>query len=215
MMRELSSLHATMTGINKATQQRGKRGAQHSQPLAVLLSSDTVSDASGDTHHLQYQHQQQLRPPQPQHHHHHQQTSTSGVNGAGLGGCGGVKQEDMQPSLFLVSRCPAPVLAMKGKPISFTTILPLLLASGTYKKQIVPIPVKLVVHSFHDPGQSFLTPSATSPTSPTSSTALSAATSSSSPSTHQPHPGQFFLESGESFVEHGSPISHPPPHGLQ
>ncbi|KAF8464733.1 hypothetical protein DFH94DRAFT_640064, partial [Russula ochroleuca] len=32
MMRELSSLHATMAAANKATQQRGKRGAQHPQP---------------------------------------------------------------------------------------------------------------------------------------------------------------------------------------
>ena len=166
MMRELSSLHATMTAANEATQQRGKRGAQHSPPLAVSLSSDTVSDASGDTHHLQQQ--QQPRPPQQlhHHHHHHQQTSTGGVNGASLGGSGGVKQEDMQPSLSLVSRSPAPVLATKGKPISFTTTLPLLLAPGTYKTQIAPIPVKPVVHPFCDPGQSFLTPSATSPLRP-------------------------------------------------
>ena len=205
MMRDLSSLHATMAAANKATQQRGKRGAQHSQPLAVSLSSDTVSDASGDAHHLQ--HQQQPQPPQQHHQHqhqhqHHQQSSTGGGNGGGGAGPGGVKQEDMQPSLSLVSQRPGTTSGYEGEtdilyhhPSAPSRTWYVQDADRSHSRQASS-------HSFR-PGQSFRAPSAASPTSPASSTPPSAATSSSSPSTHQPHPGQSFLASGESFVELG------------
>ncbi|KAI0294680.1 hypothetical protein B0F90DRAFT_1639687, partial [Multifurca ochricompacta] len=48
MMRELSSLHATMAAANKATQQRVKRGAQQPPPSSVsLLAVDTISASLG------------------------------------------------------------------------------------------------------------------------------------------------------------------------
>src|ERR1019366_3136747 len=110
MMRELSSLHATMAAANKATQQRGKRGAQHPQPVTVSLSSDTISEASGDAsaaHHLHQQQQQQQQ----------QQSTGGGGNGSGGGGGGpgGVKQEDMQPGLSLVAHRPGTSTGYEGE----------------------------------------------------------------------------------------------------
>ena len=200
-MRDLSSLHATMAAANKANQQRGKRGAQHSQPLAVSLSSDTVSDASGDAHHLQHS-----QPPQQQqhHHHHHQQTSSS-EGGGGGGGPGGVKQEDMQPSLSLVSQRPGTSTGYEGETELLYNSHPSAPRTWYVQDADRSHPRQASSHSFRAHGQSFRAPSVASPTSPTSSTAPSAATSSSSPSTHQPHPGQSFLASGESFVELGVP----------
>ncbi|KAI9452675.1 hypothetical protein F5148DRAFT_499104 [Russula earlei] len=103
MMRELSSLHATMAAANKATQQRGKRGTQHPQPVPVPLSSDPISDPSADPsapHHLQQQQQRQ-----------HQQNPGGGGNGPGPGG---VKQEDMQPALSLVPQRPGTSTGYEG-----------------------------------------------------------------------------------------------------
>ena len=196
MMRELSSLHATMAAANKATQQRGKRGAQHPQPVAVALSSDAISDASGDAtaaHHLHQQQQQQQ----------HQQ-STSGGSGGDGGGPGGVKQEDMQPALSLVAHRPGTSTGYEGEtdllyhphhPSAPSRPWYVQDADRSHSRQASS-------HSFRA-GQSFRAPTAASPTSPTSSTAPSITTSSSSPSTQQPHPGQSFLASGESFVELG------------
>src|SRR5258708_40011376 len=123
MMRELSSLHATMAAANKATQQRGKRGAQHPQPVTVSLSSDTISDPSGDAsaaHHLPQQQQQQQQ--QQQHQHQHQQSAGGsgssgggGGPGGGGGGAGGVKQEDMQPTLSLMAHRPGTSTGYEGE----------------------------------------------------------------------------------------------------
>jgi hypothetical protein len=196
-MRELSSLHATMAAANKATQQRGKRGAQHPQPVTVALSSDAISDGSGDataTHHLHQQQQQQ----------HQQSTGGNGSGGDG-GGPGGVKQEDMQPALSLVAHRPGTSTGYEGEtdllyhphhPSASSRPWYVQDADRSHSRQATS-------HSFRDPGQSFRAPSGASPTSPTSSTAPSVTTSSSSPSTHQPHPGQSFLASGEPFVELG------------
>src|SRR6266850_5267523 len=200
MMRELSSLHATMAAANKATQHRGKRGAQHPQPLTVSLSSDTVSDSPGDAtgpHHLQQPQQQQ-----------HQPSSAGGGGNGGGGGPGGVKQEDVQPSLSLISHRPGTTTGYEGEtdllyhhphhPSAPSRTWYVQDADRSHSRQASS-------HSFRDPGQSFRAPPVASPTSPTSSTAPSAGTPSSSPSTHQPHPGQSFLASGESFVELGVP----------
>jgi hypothetical protein len=118
---------------------------------------------------------------------------------------GGVKQEDMQPTLSLVAHRPGTSTGYEGEtdllyqahhPSAPSRTWYVQDADRSHSRQASS-------HSFRDPGQSFRAPSAASPTSPTSSTAPSTTTSSSSPSTLQPHPGQSFLASGESFVELG------------
>jgi len=115
MMRELSSLHATMAAANKATQHRGKRGAQHSQAVAVSLSSDTISDASGDASTARHLHHQQQQQQQQQQHQQSAAGSGSGGGSGGGGGPGGVKQEDMQPSLSLVAHRPGTSTGYEGE----------------------------------------------------------------------------------------------------
>ncbi|KAI0277760.1 hypothetical protein BGY98DRAFT_1063456, partial [Russula aff. rugulosa BPL654] len=116
MMRELSSLHATMAAANKATQHRGKRGAQHSKP-----------------------------------------------NGGG-GGPGGVKQEDMQPTLSLVAHRPGTSTGYEGEtdllyqphhPSAPSRTWYVQDADRSHSRQASS-------HSFRDPGQSFRAPSAAS-----------------------------------------------------
>jgi hypothetical protein len=197
MMRELSSLHATMAAANKATQQRGKRGAQHAPPVSVSLSSDTISDASGDapaTHRVQ---QQQ---------HQHGGGSGAGVGGSnGGGGAGeGVKQEDTQPTLSLVSQRPGTSTGYEGDTDLFHHHHPSAASRSWYVQDADRShPRHVSSHSFRDSVQSFRAPSAASPTSPTSSTSPTSATPASPQSAHTPHPGQSFLASGESFVELG------------
>ncbi|KAI0255193.1 hypothetical protein BJV78DRAFT_1178202, partial [Lactifluus subvellereus] len=193
MMRDLSSLHATMAAANKATQQRGKRGAQQPPPVSVALSADSISDASADptrAHRLHHQQQQQQQQ---------QQTAVAGTNNGGAGG--GIKQEDMQPALSLVSHRPGTSTGYEGDTdILYHPHHPSTTSRTWYVQDADRSHSR---HSFRDPGQSFRAPSAASPSSPTSSTGPSTATPSSSPSALPPHPGQSFLASGESFVELG------------
>ncbi|KAI0261775.1 hypothetical protein BC834DRAFT_428757 [Gloeopeniophorella convolvens] len=191
MMRDLSSLHATMAAANKATQHRGKRGAQLPPPVAVSLSADSISDSSAGG-----------GPPANQHHH-HQQNGSQG---------GGVKQEDIQSGLPLVSQRPGTSTGYEGD----TDILYHHQQHQQHSSRSWYVPPGQEVdrphsrqvssHSFRDPGQSFRAPSSASPTSPASATAPSAAASisSSSPSSaHHNYPGQSFLASRESLVDFG------------
>ena len=195
MMRELSSLHATMAAANKATQQRGKRGAQQAPPVSVSLSSDTISDASGDsgtTHRVQ---QQQ---------HQHGVASGGGGNGNNSGGGAGegVKQEDTQPTLSLVSQRPGTSTGYEGDTDLFHHHHPSAASRSWYVQDADRSHLRQG-HSFRDSVQSFRAHSAASPVSPASSTSPTSATPTSPPSAHTPHPGQSFLASGESFVELG------------
>ena len=195
MMRELSSLHATMAAANKATQQRGKRGAQQAPPVSVSLSADT--DASGD---LSSNHRV----------HHHSASVGGGGTGVGSGNHGGggvgegVKQEDTQPTLSLVSQRPGTSTGYEGDTDLFHHHHPSAASRSWYVQDADRShPRQVSSHSFRDSVQSFRAPSAASPVSPTSSTSPTSATPTSPPSTHAPHPGQSFLASGESFVELG------------
>ncbi|KAH9958525.1 hypothetical protein BGW80DRAFT_1449429 [Lactifluus volemus] len=190
MMRELSSLHATMAAANKASQHRGKRGAQQPPPVSVSLSTESISDPSAD--------------PSTPHHHLHQQPQ-SVAPGPNSAGPGHIKQEDMQPPLSLVSQRPGTSTGYEGDTDILYHPQHSSATSRTWyvQDQDRSHSRQATNHSFRDPGQSFRAPSAASPSSPASSTAPSAATPSSSPSTHQPRPGQSFLASGESFVELG------------
>ncbi|KAH8992232.1 hypothetical protein EDB92DRAFT_1797371 [Lactarius akahatsu] len=169
MMRELSSLHATMAAANKATQQRGKRGAQQAPPVSVSLSADSITgDASGDPASTHRVHQQQ-----------HQG-----------GGGEGVKQEDTQPTLSLVSQRPGTSTGYEGDTDLFHHQHPSAASRSWYVQDADRShPRQVSSHSFRDSVQSFRAPSAASPTSPTSSTSPISATPTSSPSTLQPHPG--------------------------
>ncbi|KAH9069306.1 hypothetical protein EDB83DRAFT_2551179 [Lactarius deliciosus] len=195
MMRELSSLHATMAAANKATQQRGKRGAQQAPPVSVSLSADSITgDASGD--------------PASTHRVHHQQHQGGGGIGGGHNGGGGagegVKQEDTQPTLSLVSQRPGTSTGYEGDTDLFHHQHPSAASRSWYVQDADRShPRQVSSHSFRDSVQSFRAPSAASPTSPASSTSPISATPTSSPSALQPHPGQSFLASGESFVELG------------
>ncbi|KAI9452005.1 hypothetical protein BJY52DRAFT_1295518 [Lactarius psammicola] len=202
MMRELSSLHATMAAANKATQQRGKRGAQQAPPVSVSLSADAISDASGDVAATHRVHQQQ----------HQHGVASGGGGGTGVGGghnggggAGeGVKQEDTQPTLSLVSQRPGTSTGYEGDTDLFHHHHPSAASRSWYVQDADRShPRQVSSHSFRDSVQSFRAPSAASPTSPASSTSPTSATPTSSPSTHQPHPGQSFLAPGESFVELG------------
>ncbi|KAH9018146.1 hypothetical protein EDB85DRAFT_2279434 [Lactarius pseudohatsudake] len=188
MMRELSSLHATMAAANKATQQRGKRGAQQAPPVSVSLSGDSLTgDASGDPASTHRVHQQQ-----------------HGGNNGGGGAGEGVKQEDTQPTLSLVSQRPGTSTGYEGDTDLFHHQHPSAASRSWYVQDADRShPRQVSSHSFRDSVQSFRAPSAASPTSPASSTSPISATPTSSPSTLQPHPGQSFLASGESFVELG------------
>ncbi|KAH8980390.1 hypothetical protein EDB86DRAFT_2980423 [Lactarius hatsudake] len=195
MMRELSSLHATMAAANKATQQRGKRGAQQAPPVSVSLSADSITgDASGDPASTHRVHQQQ----------HQGGGGTGGGNNGGGGAGEGVKQEDMQPTLSLVSQRPGTSTGYEGDTDLFHHQHPSAASRSWYVQDADRShPRQVSSHSFRDSVQSFRAPSAASPTSPASSTSPISATPTSSPSTLQPHPGQSFLGSGESFVELG------------
>ncbi|KAI9436173.1 hypothetical protein H4582DRAFT_1816818, partial [Lactarius indigo] len=188
MMRELSSLHATMAAANKATQQRGKRGAQQAPPVSVSLSADSITgDGSGDLASTHRVHQQQ-----------HQGGGGTGVGGGNNGG-EGVKQEDTQPTLSLVSQRPGTSTGYEGDTDLFHHQHPSAASRSWYVQDADRShPRQVNSHSFRDSVQSFRAPSAASPTSPTSSNSPNSATPTSSPSTLQPHPGQSFLASGDS-----------------
>ena len=190
MMRELSSLHATMAAANKATQQRGKRGAQHAPPVSVSLSTDSNPDSSGDgTAPHRGQQQQHVAP---------------GGGGAGGGAGEGVKQEDTQPTLSLVSQRPGTSTGYEGDTDLFHHHHPSAASRSWYVQDADRShPRQVNNHSFRDSVQSFRAPSAASPASPASSTSPTSATPTSPPSAHATHPGQSFLASGESFVELG------------
>ncbi|KAF8261916.1 hypothetical protein EI94DRAFT_1833091 [Lactarius quietus] len=195
MMRELSSLHATMAAANKATQQRGKRGAQQAPPVSVSLSTESLSDTSGDapaSHRVQ---QQQ---------HQHGGGGTGGGNNVGGGGGEGVKQEDTQPTLSLVSQRPGTSTGYEGDTDLFHHHHSSAASRSWYVQDADRShPRHVSSHSFRDSVQSFRAPSAASPASPASSTSPTSATPTSPPSAHTQHPGQSFLASGESFVELG------------
>jgi hypothetical protein len=187
-MRELSSLHATMAAANKATQQRGKRGAQQAPPVSVSLSADSNPDSPGDATAPHRMQQQQ-----------HQHGGASGNNGGGGAG-EGVKQEDTQPTLSLVSQRPGTSTGYEGDtdlfhhhPSAASRSWYVQDADRSHHRQVNN-------HSFRGSIQSFRAPS---PVSPASSTSPTSATPTSPPSAHAPHPGQSFLASGESFVELG------------
>jgi hypothetical protein len=183
-MRDLSSLHATMAAANKATQQRGKRGAQQQPPpVSVSLSADTISDDPVSTH----------RGHQQTHQH------SSSVGGSTSEG---VKQEDTQPTLSLVSQRPGTSTGYEGDTDLFHHHHPSAASRSWYVQDADRShPRQVGSHSFRDSVQSFRAPSAASPVS--SSTSPTSATPTSPSSTHPPHPGQSFLASGESFVEIG------------
>jgi C2H2 transcription facotor len=179
-MRDLSSLHATMAAANKATQQCGKHGAQQAPPVSVSLSADT--NASRNAVATQCVHQQQ-----------HQHSASEGGTSVGAGQ--GVKQEDTQPTLSLVSQCPGTSTGYKGDTDHFHHHHPSTASRSWYVQDADSShPCQVSSHSFRASVQSFCAPSASSTSSPTSATPTS-------PTSTQP--GQSFLTSGESFVNLG------------